>query len=244
MAMHKLYHLTEKENVEKILKEGLIPQIGKNSELVEETEPCIYMSRRQDVPYWALILNRYEVLCITVDDILFDDLDEYNYANYKEYIYRLPIPASSIRKSNLSTVLAHDKYKNVLLSYLHDISEVCVNFAKYIAYYDTDELYAKQNLECAELCINAFKMIIPRLDYSHISTKELYDELIDMGESGMYTLCDTYDYQNYNLLNNRPQLWQLLGQHEFANDTTRWLYDWLNKTFPNKLYIDTGGWTG
>lgn len=242
--MHRLYHITEKENVDKILKEGLIPKIGKHSEMVEESEPCIYLSRKQDVPYWALLLDKHEVLRIDVDDILFADLDEFNYANYKEYIYRLPIDASLIHKSNLSTVLAPDKYKTILLSYIYDLSEVCTSFAKYIAYYNTDPKYAKQNLEYVELCINTFKTIIPRFDYSCISTKELHNMLKDIGNSGMYTLCDNYDYMNYDLSEDRPKLWQLLGRHELATDTTKWLYDWLNKTFPNKLYIDTGGWTG
>lgn len=243
MTIHRLYHLTEKENVNRILKNGLVPKIGRNSQMAKELEPCIYLARSQDVPYWAIILNKYEVLSVDIDDNLFSDLEEFEYSNYKEYLYHLPIPASCIHKSSLSTTLEYDKYKTLLLSYLEDMSEVCVSFAKYIAYYNLDKEYAMQNLEYVELCINIYKSIIPRFNYDCISTRELHEALVKSSESGNYTICDNYDYRNLDNA-KRPKLWQLLGRHELSTDTTKWLYKWLRVTFPNKLYIDTGGWTG
>ena len=51
-----LYHLTNKENLPNIFKNGLELRIGHNSKQVHEKEPFIYLCRYCDIPYWKAIL--------------------------------------------------------------------------------------------------------------------------------------------------------------------------------------------
>lgn len=60
----------------------------------------------------------------------------------------------------------------------------------------------------------------------------------------MYTFCDHYECGNFDGDKHRPRLWQMLGKHDLATDETKWLYDYLRTTFPQRLFIETGGWTG
>lgn len=57
-----------------------------------------------------------------------------------------------------------------------------------------------------------------------------------MGNSGEYTMCDTYEYDHPKI----TQLWELLNESPYATKETKWLYQWIESNW--KPYILTGGW--
>lgn len=63
----KYYHLTSETEVGSILKNGLKPLIGENSESVGETEERVYLTDYDSVKYWARLLNRNVLLEVDMD---------------------------------------------------------------------------------------------------------------------------------------------------------------------------------
>ena len=70
----------------------------------------------------------------------------------------------------------------------------------------------------------------------------LRDHLHERGDGGC-TLCDRYE-PNWKEGEKYIRLYDLLNSHPLATNNTKWLYKWLKKTFPRRLRVDTGGWTG
>ena len=105
--MAKYYHLTTKDKVKNILKKGLKPSIGEKSKIAGETEPAIYLSDKDSIAYWAIILG--------YDTILEVDCEvdrDFNYGLYKEYLSYNSIPPERISKS--SVYVSHLEYYNSL----------------------------------------------------------------------------------------------------------------------------------
>ena len=123
------------------------------------------------------------------------------------------------------------------------ISFICVRFAEYITYIDDEpEEKAEEDKTAIELTIESLKFTLPHLNFSGINAKMLRDHLHERGDGGC-TLCDRYE-PNWKEGEKYIRLYDLLNSHPLATDNTKWLYKWLKKTFPRRLRVDTGGWTG
>lgn len=241
--MAYLYHVTTEENAKSILKNGLIPKIGERSQLVGETEKYVYLCERKDVPFWSLILDKPVVLRVEMKNGEIDENNVYRYSYYSETLTESVIPAERIRKSRVSKNLTDKQMNDLALSYVDAISIVCVKFAEYITHIDDEpEEEATKDRQVIELTIESLKFTLPHLNFAGINAKMLRDYLRDRGDGG-YTLCDRYE-PNWEEGEKCIRLYDLLNTHPLATDNTKWLYKWLKKTFPRRLRVDTGGWTG
>lgn len=241
--MAYLYHVTTEENAKSILKNGLIPKIGERSQIVGETEKYVYLCGRKDVPFWSLILDKPVVLRVEMKDGEVDENNVYQYSYYSETLTETAIPAERIRKSRVSRSLTDEQMKDLALSYVDMISLICVKFAEYITYIDDEpEEEATEDRQAIELTIEALKFTLPHLNFSGVNAKMLRDHLHERGDGGC-TLCDRYE-PNWKEGEKYIRLYDLLNSHPLATNNTKWLYKWLKKTFPRRLRVDTGGWTG
>ena len=167
----------------------------------------------------------------------------YQYSYYSETLAETAIPAERIRKSRVSRSLTDEQMKDLALSYVDMISLICVKFAEYITYIDDEpEEGAAEDRQAIELTIEALKFTLPHLNFSGVNAKMLRDHLHERGDGGC-TLCDRYE-PNWKEGEKYIRLYDLLNSHPLATDNTKWLYKWLKKTFPRRLRVNTGGWTG
>ena len=241
--MAYLYHVTTEENAKSILKNGLIPKIGERSQLAGETEKYVYLCGRKDVPFWSLILDKPVVLRVEMKEGEVDENNVFRYSYYSETLTETAIPAERIQKSRVSRNLTDEQMKDLALSYVDMISLVCVKFAEYITYIDDEpEEEAAEDRQAIELTIEALKFTLPHLNFSGVNAKMLRDHLHERGD-GRCTLCDRYE-PNWKEGEKYIRLYDLLNSHPLATNNTKWLYKWLKKTFPRRLRVDTGGWTG
>lgn len=240
------YHVTTEENAKKILKEGLIPQIGKHSMLAGEDMPCIYVSDLKSVPYWSTILNMSVVLQVNVDEDIDENLVR-QYYGYNEIRLLQPVMAEQICLSGVNTKLTDEEMQKLLLSYFNSMSKSCVDFARYITYIDTDEdsMYAMYHFISAIERIKLDRYVIEHLDFSLLQNDAaLIRKHLRKIETKEHTLCDVYNVDGRK--ENGLRLYQLLSKNNcaYANNTTDWAYNWLKKTFPRKLRVSTGMYEG
>ena len=139
--------------------------------------------------------------------------------------------------------MTDEQMKDLALSYVDMISLICVKFAEYITYIDDEpEEETAEDRQAIELTIEALKFTLPHLNFSGVNAKMLRDHLHERGDGGC-TLCDRYE-PNWEEGEKYIRLYDLLNSHPLATNNTKWLYKWLKKTFPRRLRVDTGGWTG
>ena len=239
-----LYHVTDDEHAEMILKNGLIPQIGERSKLACEKEAYIYLCDKKSVPFWATILDKHVVLRVNIEKEKMDAGNVYGYFYYQEVLYTEPIVAKNICKSKVPLTLTVEQEKDLALSYIDTISLACINFATYVTYKEKEgrKQFVESQLTYVKDCVNLCKFVLPHLNFAALSTRDLANHLHEAGDGGC-TLCDTYDVLESGMREG-IRLYELLNEHPLATEETKWLYKWLKKTFPRKLRVNTGGWTG
>ena len=238
-----LYHLTDENSAENILKYGLKPMIGDRSKIVDETEKAIYLSDYASVPYWKLLLDRKTILRIDTSGIT-DLCNDFQYSYYKEYIYKNTIQPEYIKESKDNRKLTQKQMIDLSLSLIDSISQLCVMFARYVSYKNKRPMYDKNYYDYMITFIASLQFMLPHIDYSVLTPQMLRNYLKKEGENGETTLCDFYEYDTNVFNKNTPRLWQLLDTHELADENTKWIYNWLKTTFPRRLRVNTGGWTG
>jgi hypothetical protein len=89
-----LYYLTDKESVEKILKEGLSPQVPEVRLFTADREESqVQLMKYSDIGIWALLLHKTTILKVSVKQ---SDLYETNYRTYASYAVNKPVPAEDV----------------------------------------------------------------------------------------------------------------------------------------------------
>lgn len=81
-----LYHLTNKNLLSNILKEGLVPNIGISSKMADEPEPAIFLCDNNSLPYWQILLDRDILLKIKILES--GTYKVFDYELYKEYVFK------------------------------------------------------------------------------------------------------------------------------------------------------------
>ena len=228
------YHVTTSENAEKILKEGLKPMIGPNSQLNREEEKFIYLCEREDIKFWRIILGRYTIL--EIDDAAVGEFQEFNYSKYSEIFIDYPVEPQHIRKVNISPAETK-QMKTLCLDFIHTISAYCTHCAKYFTYKDENEEYIKDLRDAITIDGTFLRNILPRLDYSMLSKQEIIDYIKQMGEDCEYTICDKY-------CDEQKRLYQKLIEYETDEtiDDRKFIYNYIKKYLKGCLSVDTGGW--
>lgn len=229
-----LYHITDKPTAAKILKEGLKPMIGLNSKLVDETEPAIYLCRRKDIHYWQILLQKFVILGINENAIKLDNNSNFKYTLYEEFIIKHEIPPHAIKRVYMSNNRTKQNY-DLCIYYLRNLSRYCEVCARW---YDTPNP-DKDWFDEIKLDSKLLTKLLPNLDYSVISKTDIKSNLKEMGENGMYTLCDTF-------YNENKRLYQKLI--EYPNDElTKYrqqIHNYITTNLKGCLNVNTGGWCG
>lgn len=81
-----VYHITDKENINSILTEGLLPMCGENSRLVSDYSHAIYLCDFNSIKYWSILLCRNSIIKITISDAIIEKAIQTNYGDYNEII--------------------------------------------------------------------------------------------------------------------------------------------------------------
>lgn len=232
--MQRFYHLTDRESVPLILKNGLQPQIGKNSQIVQESKSYVYLCDAQSIPYWSILLGKNTVLQVCIpDEYLFDT---YTYDGYSEIVLWRTISPQFISRAEM-TLKTEPAMQHLCVSHLTLISSFCADCARYYSVsfceglYHTAEFFDSIRHD-GEVVLNALR----RLDYGVVDTQVLEYELRQLGEDGEYTLCDTYFGED-------KRLWEKLPEYETdaLTDVRSIIHGLLKTTLAGCLYTNTGG---
>lgn len=159
----KYYHLTNETEVDSILKNGLKPLIGKNSESVGETEERVYLSDYDSVKYWSRLLNKDVLLEVDMDKEI-----GYGYqygdavSTYNEFYVYSNIEPSRIRQIKMPELPDDEVNVSILLDYSYTLTSLCNEIISYYVdkstvctvFNDEDEL-----IEEVTHVINAMKYV-------------------------------------------------------------------------------------
>lgn len=166
--MPTLYHVTKKNLLTKILKEGLRPSLGNNGLLCDEDANTLWLCPLESVPSWCILLQGDVV--IRVDG--FPDkniMGHRSYTEYEEYWTNEGIPAARLSVTDPPTKQElHEVMRHLTRNYLHFMSHDCIAMIRADESWEgTDEVdkvaeYTLKNLE-----------IIKRLDFS-VNSQETY----------------------------------------------------------------------
>lgn len=226
------YHITTENNARKILQQGLKPQIGPNSRAINETQPAIYFCKKEDIPYWQILLDSPIVLRIS--GLTDENVSSYNYSYYNEYIYQHDIPAKAIRKVSIK-INRQQAMINLCMSYLDYLSYFTVHCARYY-FYNRKNTALFENIQAEATCI---EFIMRNLDYSVLSKQTIRKHFKELGESGEYTICDKYCGTDHTLL---EQL--ILYPEDETSELRSKIYRYFKKYLKGCLHVNTGGWCG
>lgn len=230
------YHVTSMENAELILRNGLEPRIGSESRAVGETIPYSYVCDEASIPYWQVLLGKSVVMQLYIQNPENYVHSTVQYDGYSEERLNVLVPAECIKLVHVQ-VNKREAVQHLCCNYLWTISMFCAECAKYYsAEYHDGAFHTPQQLNSLIQTGNAIVHILNRLDYGTVDAQQLQDELKTMGDSGEFTLCDTYYAES-------KRLWEKLTDYE--NDTLTELRSSIRSLLEKKLvgclYTNTGG---
>lgn len=227
--MKYLYHLTDAKNLPNILKNGLKPGIGERSQVVGEEIPAIYLSKRADIPYWRIILGQTVLLQISNVDEL--NLEYFQYSCYGEYLCKEVIKPENIKRIYINKP-TEQHMKDLCLNYLFSISQVIEYVIRF--YHNQTSLTESDIYKMLESCL----LVVNRLDYSVMDKKEIKRILEDYGDSGGYTMVDTY-------LNTDTRLYEQICnfKEDSLTEKCKELNNFIKTKFKGCLTVNTGGWS-
>lgn len=218
-----------------ILENGLKISIGRNSKLIGEDEPMIYLSNKNDIPYWKALLQIPHPVVFQVQ--IENPPEPHEYSHYSEYLIDTDIPATqiSLAKNLKPDTTVQKAMKKICRGQAFELGYVCVYIIKH---------YERNTIEEIDLkYIKSFLAVTERLNFDCYSQKRWRNFLTIWGENGEYTFCDKYAVKHTE---NMPALWQKLTMYpndELTDIRTR-ISNLIQTTFHDCLDLCTGGWTG
>lgn len=228
-----LFHLTNEESLQQILAEGLKPSIGVNSEICSERENRIYLTDKDSIPYWCVLLDIKNPILLEVHNA---DVEKFQYSCYSEYVCSDTIPSEDITIADQSLLMFDRKeyMQSVCKEYIITLSLICLWIVKAYTYGRVDDLAFEE--------ISALLNVVDRLDYSCAPLSDWKEFVQEYGASGEYTFCDHYSYKQ----RGGPKLFEqivLFPADEYLPVRQR-VSDIITKLFPGCEEWETGGWTG
>lgn len=236
-----IYHVTKKENVESIMKNGLIPQIGKNSILVGEAKPYIFLCEKESIPFWKILLEGDVVLEIKDrDDGYSEYIEGYSFATCREYNACDVISPNRISVYSKRTPVRKSHMRRLSRTELTDISYIVLQVIKWYDNYYDGQFRKEHSLSDITLNIRSLRTVLQRIDFSVLSNKEKNEELKELGESGEFTFADVYFSEKTRLYKKALQFAKENNDEELAKELTM-LNRFIERNFKlGNLY--TGGW--
>lgn len=228
-----LYHITNKSNAQQILAEGLKPNVGTNSKLCSEEQEMIYLTDKESIPYWVILLDIKDPVLLEVRDIM---TEKFQYSYYAEYQCSQTISPEHITLAdqNLLNTVTVEYMKTLCEEYIYTLSILCLRI---IDAYTYDEV---NNLDFDK--VSALLGIVARLDYSCAPLSYWKEVVQKYGESGEYTFCDRYCYNQEDGHKLFEQM-VLFPEDEYLPIRQRFS-DIIKTLFPGCEEWETGGWTG
>lgn len=157
----KYYHLTKETEVDSILKNGLKPLIGENSESVGETEERVYLTDYDSVKYWARLLNKNVLLEVDMDKEIQFSYHYGDLASYNEFYVYSSIEPSRIRQIKMPDLPDDEVNVSILLDYSYTLTSLCNEIISY--YVDkSDDVFNGEDELIDEVTrvINAMKYVV------------------------------------------------------------------------------------
>lgn len=119
-----LYHLTEKENLADILKNGLKPELGTRSKFVSEIRPCIYLCPEDYIQEWAVLLQLKDPVVLRIDADKDNNIKNRNSLLSSEYITKYPIAPENIMSTDIKINIDHDVMYDVIADYTYMLNSI------------------------------------------------------------------------------------------------------------------------
>lgn len=231
-----LYHLTDEENLNNILENGLIPQTGKMCSMIGDERQSIFLCEEVDIPYWYIILQKPVILKVQISRPSKENY--YRYSHYGEYCCTEKISPDKITvvsKNAAANIDTEKAMTELCISILYNISFYCVTCARF--YRNTLKETTEQDIYYGGKSLCA---IIKNLDYSSLEMNEIENIVKSIGEDGEYTFCDCYDSNSTDI-----KLWQKLIKYpnDSSSEIRRNIHDFVKNTFPFAETLCTGGMT-
>ncbi len=236
--MKTLYHVTKKEKLKEIMKEGLKPQIGENSALCFEQEPSVYLCDRKSAVYWAIMLDADTVIRVQ-HDFAEGEVEEYQHSSVKEYITSVVIPSECLKRDyGVITEKSRAKAMRELCEdYIHGLSYICTEYARYYTNDGHGTYMSKYLHDYLASATRATIKVMENLDYSVMPPAEIRSLLREIGENGGYTYDDKY-------MDSGFRLYQMLRRYP-SDDLEifrKHLYKLMTKKLKGTFRVNTGGW--
>lgn len=236
--MKTLYHVTKKEKLKEIMKEGLKPQIGENSALCFEQEPSVYLCDRKSAVYWAIMLDADTVIRVQ-HDFAEGEVEEYQHSSVKEYITSVVIPSECLKRDyGVITEKSRAKAMRELCEdYIHGLSYICTEYARYYTNDGHGTYMSKYLHDYLASATRATIKVMENLDYSVMPPAEIRSLLREIGENGGYTYDDKY-------MDSGFRLYQMLRRYP-SDDLEifrKQLYKLMTKKLKGTFRVNTGGW--
>lgn len=241
--MEIYYHLTSSDKIESILKNGLIPRIGDNSSIVNERKPAIYLCKKDDLPYWKILLGDKMNIIIEITNGHVMSNSFMNYLKYKEWLKFSKITPNHLKVVNMD-IDTSDALENLRKSHIRMISEFCVLCAKY--YTESHRYYGDKEIhDEIEHLSKYLKSVLPRLKYEDASQSAIRDFVYTDGDSGEFTLSDLYCPSHATEEQKSKRLWEMLSEYpdDDLSDSIRDVQSFIRNTFTECLHVNCGGWT-
>ena len=228
-----VYHVTDRESAARILNEGLVPMLGRNSAAAGEKKKRVYLCPGKSIPYWALTLGKRTVLKVTLPDDMVSRVK--NRVRNAEYTTSAPVPAAYITLLPNDIRIPDTVNETMCLAYLHTISRMCVRVANLLGSDEAPETMADQEGETLAADIRVLLDILNRLDYTKLEEKNIKAALIQASLYS-YSLASTYKKSGI-------PLWKMLPLYKGAAQKEREeLCNWIKANLAEKIAIDTGEW--
>lgn len=235
------FHFTKPENVEHILREGLLPGRGDNSNLVEEKlENVLFLSSKKSMPFWRILLDPGAMLEISDKAFSTVKAETFEYDGYTETIVHGAIKPEFIRVAKYPAVDPNAMHR-LALSCFYTITDACVMAARFYDLRDSgpsaEELEDMRD-EYTQYLISALACG-EKINFAAATSDEYIKILDELAESGEFTMCDRFG-------NTDCTLWEMLTKYDEPIQQCREkaLRDLIAMSFADKvLYTDTGGWT-
>lgn len=236
----KYYHITERQKINQILEEGLVPMIGENSRIAMEKEPVVCLCDENSLARWMIMLGRgnEDVIEVDADDLVMGSDFSTSVPDDAEYRLKERIEPSRLRRTE--NVITQDKYEETMrkmcIDNLYTVSHLCVMCAQYYRpiYGEKED---QEEVEDMLALLQIQTAVLERLDFSAIPLLELKEELHEAGECGISTYDDWYCDTKY-------KLHQMLGRYPNDSLTTarKRFRRVINRKLKGTLTMNTGGW--
>lgn len=243
------YHLTNKKYLPDIMKNGLVCEKRRtNSGRINEERDCIFLTDKESLPYWRLIIEA-DVL-IEVSDGFLDPSDAHfvDYGLYGEYTCASTIPAQYLSALPLPEVDS-SAMRGLCMEMLYifsDTAHMAANLYDILSIPEADRAWPaptelEQKKRDYEDSLLSSIACGSHLDFSYVPESEYSAWLQEMVEDGSFVFTDAHEITHH-------KLWELTKNYAelslFPDLEARYC-NLLTSAFPTSILyeLDTGGWT-